>query len=43
MQDEVGKAITEKTGVTIDAEFDVGSGGGDQKIPMMTPAATYLI
>lgn len=35
MQDEVGKAITEKTGVTIDAEFDVGSGGGDQKIPMM--------
>lgn len=35
MQDEVGKVITEKTGVTIDAEFDVGSGGGDQKIPMM--------
>ncbi|WP_042203773.1 ABC transporter substrate-binding protein [Paenibacillus camerounensis] len=35
MQDDVGKVITEKTGVTIDAEFDVGSGGGDQKIPMM--------
>lgn len=35
MQDEVGKVITEKTGVTIDAEFDVGSGGGDQKIAMM--------
>lgn len=35
MQDDVGKVITEKTGVTIDAEFDVGSGGGDQKIAMM--------
>ncbi|MEK4060829.1 MULTISPECIES: ABC transporter substrate-binding protein [Paenibacillus] len=35
MQDDVGKVITEKTGVTINAEFDVGSGGGDQKIPMM--------
>lgn len=35
MQDDVGKVITEKTGVTIEAEFDVGSGGGDQKIAMM--------
>ncbi|WP_340025825.1 ABC transporter substrate-binding protein [Paenibacillus sp. FSL K6-1096] len=35
MQDDVGKAITEKTGVTLEAEFDVGSGGGDQKIAMM--------
>lgn len=35
MQDEVGKAITEKTGVTIEAEFDVGSGGGDNKIALM--------
>lgn len=33
MQDDVGKAITEKTGVTLEAEFDVGSGGGDQKSP----------
>ncbi|WP_059052027.1 ABC transporter substrate-binding protein [Paenibacillus senegalimassiliensis] len=36
MQDEVGKAITEKTGVTIQAEYDVGSGGGEQKIALMT-------
>ncbi|MDF9843075.1 MULTISPECIES: ABC transporter substrate-binding protein [unclassified Paenibacillus] len=35
MQDDVGKAITEKTGVTLEAEYDVGSGGGDQKIAMM--------
>ncbi|MCM3040675.1 ABC transporter substrate-binding protein [Paenibacillus motobuensis] len=35
MQDEVGKLITEKTGVTINAEYDVGSGGGDQKVAMM--------
>lgn len=35
MQDEVGKAITEKTGVTLDAEFDVGAGGGESKIALM--------
>ncbi|WP_334075272.1 ABC transporter substrate-binding protein [Paenibacillus sp. A14] len=35
MQDDVGKAITEKTGVTIDAEYDVGSGGGEQKLSLM--------
>ncbi|MGZ7442257.1 ABC transporter substrate-binding protein [Paenibacillus sp. TH7-28] len=35
MQDEVGKVITEKTGVTIEAEFDVGSGGGDNKVALM--------
>ncbi|WP_068782199.1 ABC transporter substrate-binding protein [Paenibacillus sp. GM2] len=35
MQDDVGKLITEKTGVTINAEYDVGSGGGDQKVAMM--------
>ncbi|MFD1177689.1 ABC transporter substrate-binding protein [Paenibacillus puldeungensis] len=35
MQDEVGKVITEKTGVTIDAEYDVGSGGGENKIALM--------
>ncbi|WP_379162883.1 ABC transporter substrate-binding protein [Paenibacillus sp. sgz5001063] len=35
MQDEVGKVITEKTGVTVNAEYDVGSGGGEQKISLM--------
>ncbi|WP_270406360.1 ABC transporter substrate-binding protein [Paenibacillus timonensis] len=35
MQDEVGKVITEKTGVTIEAEFDVGAGGGENKIALM--------
>ncbi|RRJ66873.1 extracellular solute-binding protein [Paenibacillus oralis] len=35
MQDEVGKVITEKTGVTLEAEFDVGSGGGDNKVALM--------
>lgn len=35
MQDDIGKVITEKTGVTLDAEFDVGSGGGDNKIALM--------
>lgn len=35
MQDDVGKVITEKTGVTIDAEYDVGSGGGEQKVSLM--------
>lgn len=35
MQDEVGKVITEKTGVTLDAEFDVGAGGGESKVALM--------
>ncbi|RCX22650.1 carbohydrate ABC transporter substrate-binding protein (CUT1 family) [Fontibacillus phaseoli] len=35
MQDEVGKAITEKTGVTLEAEFDVGAGGGESKVALM--------
>ncbi|WP_151737402.1 ABC transporter substrate-binding protein [Paenibacillus tengchongensis] len=35
MQDDVGKAITEKTGVTIEAEYDVASGGGEDKIALM--------
>ncbi|WP_019908376.1 ABC transporter substrate-binding protein [Paenibacillus sp. HW567] len=35
MQDDVGKVITEKTGVTLNAEYDVGSGGGEQKISLM--------
>lgn len=36
MQDDVGKVITEKTGVKLDAEYDVGSGGGENKIALMT-------
>ncbi|AIQ65585.1 ABC transporter substrate-binding protein [Paenibacillus stellifer] len=35
MQDEVGKEITKKTGVTINAEYDVGSGGGQSRIQLM--------
>lgn len=35
MQDDIGKAITEKTGVTLNAEYDVGSGGGESKIALM--------
>ncbi|MEF2964862.1 ABC transporter substrate-binding protein [Paenibacillus sp. M1] len=35
MKDDVGKAITEKTGVTIEAEYDVGAGGGESKIALM--------
>lgn len=41
MQDEVGKVITEKTGVTINAEFDVGSGGGQDKISLMAASGDY--
>lgn len=40
MQDEVGKAITKATNVTINAEYDV-SGGGTQKIALMTASGTY--
>ncbi|WP_150273460.1 ABC transporter substrate-binding protein [Paenibacillus tepidiphilus] len=39
MQDDVGKAITEKTGVTIEAEYDVASGGGEDKISLMAASA----
>ncbi|SEU25548.1 ABC transporter substrate-binding protein [Paenibacillus sp. NFR01] len=35
MQDATGKVITEKTGVSINAEFDVGAGGGQSKIALM--------
>lgn len=35
MQDDIGKVITEKTGVYIEAEFDVGSGGGENKMALM--------
>ncbi|QAY66648.1 ABC transporter substrate-binding protein [Paenibacillus protaetiae] len=41
MQDEVGKMITEKTGVTLNAEFDVGSGGGQSKIALMAASGQY--
>ncbi|KHL92289.1 ABC transporter substrate-binding protein [Paenibacillus sp. IHB B 3415] len=41
MQDDVGKEITAKTGVTLNAEFDVGSGGGQDKISMMAASGDY--
>lgn len=41
MQDDVGKEITAKTGVTIDAEYDVGSGGGQSKIALMAASGQY--
>ncbi|WP_410771387.1 ABC transporter substrate-binding protein [Fontibacillus sp. BL9] len=41
MQDEVGKEITAKTGVTIDAEFDIGSGGGQDRISLMAASGEY--
>ncbi|WP_199614189.1 ABC transporter substrate-binding protein [Paenibacillus alkalitolerans] len=39
MQDEVGKAITEKTGVTLDAEFAVGD--SSQKIALIAASGDY--
>ncbi|PWV99683.1 putative aldouronate transport system substrate-binding protein [Paenibacillus cellulosilyticus] len=41
MQDDVGKAITAATGVTINAEFDVGGGGGEDKISLMAASDQY--
>ncbi len=41
MQDDVGKAITAKTGVTLEAEYDVGSGGGQNKIALMAASGQY--
>lgn len=41
MKDEVGKEITAKTGVTLNAEFDVGSGGGQDKISLMAASGDY--
>ncbi|RUT35511.1 extracellular solute-binding protein [Paenibacillus zeisoli] len=41
MKDDVGQEITKKTGVTINAEYDVGSGGGDQKISLMAASGQY--
>lgn len=40
MQDEVGKAITEKTGVTIKAEYAV-TGAGTDKISLMAASGEY--
>lgn len=41
MNDEVGKEITAKTGVTLEAEFDVGGGGGQEKISLMAAGGQY--
>ncbi|WP_435921342.1 ABC transporter substrate-binding protein [Paenibacillus sp. DYY-L-2] len=41
MQDDVGKQITAKTGVTLEAEYDVGSGGGQSKIALMAASGDY--
>lgn len=41
MQDDVGKEITAKTGVTIKAEYDVGSGGGQTKIALMAASGQH--
>lgn len=41
MQDDVGKEITAKTGVTLKAEYDVGSGGGQSKIALMAASGDY--
>ncbi|OKP65931.1 ABC transporter substrate-binding protein [Paenibacillus sp. P3E] len=40
MQDDVGKEITAKTGVTLNAEFDVGNGGGD-RISLMAASGDF--
>ncbi|AOZ93450.1 ABC transporter substrate-binding protein [Paenibacillus crassostreae] len=40
MQDAVGKAITEKTGVTLNAEYAI-SGGGQDKIALMAASGDY--
>lgn len=41
MKDEVGQAIIAKTGVTLNAEFDVSSGGGQDKISLMAASGDY--
>lgn len=41
MQDAVGKKITEETGVSIDAEFDISSGGGNDRISLMAASGDY--
>ncbi|WP_145048735.1 ABC transporter substrate-binding protein [Paenibacillus xylanexedens] len=41
MQDAVGKKITEENGVTIDADFDISSGGGNDRISLMAASGDY--
>ncbi|WP_328800872.1 ABC transporter substrate-binding protein [Paenibacillus sp. LX16] len=41
MKDEIGKEITKKTGVTLNAEFDVSGGGGDDRIALMAASGEY--
>lgn len=41
MQDDVGQEITAKTGVTLKAEYDLGSGGGQSKIALMAASGEY--
>ncbi|MCM3130438.1 MULTISPECIES: ABC transporter substrate-binding protein [unclassified Paenibacillus] len=41
MQDAVGQKIIEETGVTINAEYDISSGGGDDKIALMAASGDY--
>lgn len=41
MQDAVGKKISEITGVTLNAEFDISSGGGNDKISLMAASGDY--
>ncbi|WP_339272771.1 ABC transporter substrate-binding protein [Paenibacillus sp. FSL W8-0426] len=41
MQDAVGKKITELTGVTINAEYDISSGGGNDRISLMAASGDY--
>ncbi|MCM3126796.1 ABC transporter substrate-binding protein [Paenibacillus provencensis] len=41
MQDAVGQKITEMTGVTIEAEYDISSGGGNDRISLMAASGDY--
>ncbi|AWB45478.1 ABC transporter substrate-binding protein [Paenibacillus sp. CAA11] len=41
MKDDVGQEIIKQTGVTIKAEYDVGSGGGQSKIALMAASGEY--
>ncbi|WP_342415572.1 ABC transporter substrate-binding protein [Paenibacillus sp. FSL R10-2782] len=41
MKDEIGKEITKKTGVTLNAEFDVSGGGGNDRISLMAASGEY--
>lgn len=41
MKDEIGREITKRTGVTLNAEFDVSGGGGDDRIALMAASGEY--